>query len=131
MTFNLWKRLSRIGVTDDMDFRLERRIIISNQFAFLIAVLTIVFMIAFASRDNFNFIPFLILLLIASTIWLSNAAGLTRLSRFVTCITPAAGLLFMNVSLKFGDPSKINILHYATPRMLILGSAVLPFTMFT
>ncbi|MFZ6010799.1 MAG: GAF domain-containing protein [Bacteroidota bacterium] len=131
MKKNLWKRLSRIGVTDEMDFRLARRVILSNQFALLIASLTLVFMVVFASRQNFNFVPFLVLLFIAIVIWLFNHAGLTRLSRMVTSLTPAVGLLFLNVSLKFGDPSKIDILHYATPRMLILGSAVLPFTMFT
>jgi hypothetical protein len=131
MQLNLWKQLSRIGVSDDMDFRLMRRVILSNQFALLIAALTLGFMAVTITRDNFNFVPFLILLFIASAIWISNAMGLTRLSRLITSLTPAIGLLFMNVSLKFGDPTKIDILHYATPRMLILGSAVLPFTMFT
>src|SRR5438128_770657 len=120
MQLNLWKQLSRIGVSDDMDFRLMRRVILSNQFALLIAALTLGFMAVTITRDNFNFVPFLILLFIASAIWISNAMGLTRLSRLITSLTPAIGLLFMNVSLKFGDPTKIDILHYATPRMLIL-----------
>jgi hypothetical protein len=128
---NFWKKLSFIGVLEEMDFRLARRVILSNQFAFIIALLTLVFMTAYATRNNFDFIPFIVLLLIATVIWICNYAGLTRLSRLVTSLTPAAGLLFMNVSLKFGDPAKIDILHYATPRMLILGSIVLPFTMFT
>jgi hypothetical protein len=90
-----------------------------------------VFMAAFASRKNFDFIPFLVILSIASLIWFLNFVNLTRLSRLITCIAPACGLLFMNLSLKFGDVSKIDILHFATPRMLILGSSVIPFAMFT
>jgi len=126
-----WKKLFHIGVTDEMDFRLARRIVLSNQFAFIIGFVTLIFMVVFASRKNFDFVPFIVLLFIASFIWFCNYWTFTRLSRLITCLTPAAGLLFMNVSLKFGDVSKIDILHYATPRMLILGSAVLPFTMFT
>lgn len=125
------KRLFRLGASYDMDFRLTKRIILSNQFAFLIAFLTVVFMAISAFRANFNFIPFLVLLFIVSGIWFFNFTGLTRLSRLITCLTPAIGLLFMNLSLKFGDPSSVDILHYATPRMLILGSVVMPFTIFT
>ncbi len=128
---NIWKTLSKLGVEPEMDFRLSRRIILSNQFAFLIALLTVIFMIAFSSRENFNFIPFVVMLAVASFIWISNAVGLTRLSRLITCLTPATGLLFMNVSLKLNEAAKIDILHYATPRMLILGSVILPFTVFT
>lgn len=128
---NFWKILSKLGVEPEMDFRLSRRIILSNQFAFLIALLTVIFMIAFSSRPNFNFIPFVVMLAVASFIWISNAVSLTRLSRLITCLTPATGLLFMNVSLKLNEAMKVDILHYATPRMLILGSVILPFTVFT
>ena len=128
---NIWKLVSRLGTEPDMDFRLSRRIVLSNQFAFLIALLTIVFMVVFSSRANFNYIPFIVLLAIAAFIWISNAVGLTRLSRLITSLTPATGLLFMNVSLKLNQVVKVDILHYATPRMLILGSVILPFAVFT
>jgi hypothetical protein len=128
---NIWKTISNLGTEPDMDFRLSRRIILSNQFAFLIALLTIVFMVAFSTRANVNFLPFIVILAVACFIWISNAVGLTRLSRLITCLTPALGLLFMNMSLKFNDSVKVDILHYATPRMLILGSVILPFTVFT
>lgn len=123
--------LFRIGASDDMDFRLAKRVILSNQFASLIALLTVLFMVLNVIRGNLNLVPFIVLLFIVSGIWFCNFNGFTRLSRLITCLTPAFGLLFMNLSLKFGDPSTVDILHYATPRMLILGSAVMPFTMFT
>jgi hypothetical protein len=128
---NIWKIISNLGTEPDMDFRLSRRIVLSNQFAFLIALLTILFMVAFSSRESVNFLPFIVILAVAAFIWISNAVGLTRLSRLITCLTPALGLLFMNISLKFNEAIKVDILHYATPRMLILGSVILPFTVFT
>jgi hypothetical protein len=128
---NFFKSWFNTGVKDDMDFRLSRRIALSNQFAFLIGLLTLGFMVVFSTRKNFDLVPFLVIFSIAFAIWLLNFWNLTRLSRLITCITPACGLLFMNLTLKFGDPSKIDILHYATPRMLMLGSCVLPFAMFT
>lgn len=131
MNLSILKRLFSLGTTADMDFRLSKRIILSNQFAFLIGFLTTVFMAISIFRPHFNFIPFLVLLFIVSAIWFCNLAGQSRLSRLITSLTPAVGLLFMNLSLKFNDPASVDILHYATPRMLILGSVVLPFTMFT
>lgn len=130
MNTSLWKRLFRLGVGEDIDFRLERRIILSNQFAFVILVLTLFFMVAFAGRDNYSIIPFVVMILISSAIWILNFAGLTKLSRMITCLTPAIGLLILNISQKFGDAAAVDILQYATPRMLILGSIVIPFTMF-
>jgi hypothetical protein len=127
---NFWKKLSRIGVSEQMDFRLARRVILSNQFAFTIALLSVGFLAAFGGRSNFNFIPFLAMVFIATAICVCNYSGLTKLARLLTSLTPAAGLLFVNMSVKFGAPSTIDILHYATPRMLILGSSVLPFAMF-
>lgn len=126
-----WKSWFHTGVADEMDFRLSRRIVLSNQFAFLIALITVSYMTVFATRENFKPIPFVALLFIAISIFALNYLDLTRLSRWVTCITPACGLLFLNLSLKFGDQARVDILHYATPRMLILGSSVLPFAMFT
>ena len=131
MKTSLLRRIFQFGVEEGMDFRLERRIILSNQFAFVIMALTILFMILQVARANHNVIPFVILILIAAMIWILNFAGLTKLSRMITCITPAIGLLIMNVSQKMGDAMVIDILQYATPRMLILGSIVIPFTMFT
>lgn len=126
-----WKRWTRTGVNDVMDFRLSRRIILSNQFAFLIAAITSGFMIVFASRENFNLIPFIALIFISLTIFLLNSLDFTRLSRWITCVTPACGLLLLNLSLKLTDPASVDILHYATPRMLILGSSIIPFALFT
>lgn len=128
---NFWKSWTHAGVSDNMDFRLSRRIILSNQFAFLIALITSGFMVVFAVRGNFNLIPFIALLFISVTILILNYLDLTRLSRWMTCLTPACGLLVLNLSLKITDPSSVDILHYATPRMLILGSSIIPFALFT
>jgi len=131
MKKSLLQQLFRLGTTEEMDFRLERRIILSNQFALVIAGLTVLFIAAFVARSNFNVLPLVVMLLLACIIWVLNYSGLTKLSRTIISLIPAVGLLFINLSLKFSDPSTIDILHYATPRMLILGSVVLPFTMFT
>ncbi len=37
MNKSLWQSISYLGVTDEMDFRLARRIVLSNRFGILIA----------------------------------------------------------------------------------------------
>ena len=126
-----WKSISRLGISENTDFRLGSRIILSNQFGLVIALLTSIFMVLAIIGGNFNLLPFISLLVITGSIWFLNAANLTRISRLITSIIPAAGLFALNLSVKFGPPGSVDILHYATPRMIIIGSSVLPFTMFT
>ncbi|HEY9046284.1 MAG TPA: GAF domain-containing protein [Ohtaekwangia sp.] len=129
--YKYWKKISYLGITPDQDFRLERRIILSNRFALLIAAVTLIFLVAFLFRPNASILPLIGMLLVAGSIWFFNSLELTGLSRFITCLIPGVGLFVLNISQKFGDPSTIDILHYATPRMIIVGSAALPFAMFT
>ncbi|HEY8936499.1 MAG TPA: GAF domain-containing protein [Cyclobacteriaceae bacterium] len=126
-----WKSISRLGISENTDFRLASRIILSNQFGLVIAFLTSVFMVLAIVNGNYNLLPFITLLVITGSIWFLNAVNLTRISRLITCLIPAVGLFILNVSVKFGAPGTVDILHYATPRMIIVGSVVLPFTMFT
>jgi hypothetical protein len=128
---NFWKRISYLGVTDDQDFRLARRIVLSNRFGLIIAAVTLIFLIVFLFRPNAPIVPLIGMLLVVGTIWFLNGLELTALSRFITSLTPGVGLFILNISQKFGDPATIDILHYATPRMIIIGSAALPFAMFT
>lgn len=129
--FNLWKSISYLGVNDSQDFRLARRIVLSNRFGLLIAFVILIFLVVFLFRPHAAIIPLLGMLVVASSIWFLNGLELTGLSRFLTSLIPAVGLFILNISQKFGDSATIDILHYATPRMIIIGSAILPFAMFT
>lgn len=131
MNKSFWQRISYLGVTDDMDFRLARRVVLSNRFGILIATLTTIFMIAFLFREHSALGPFMGMLIVSSSILFFNSIGLIHLSRVITTLIPAVGLFVLNISQKFGAHEGIDILHYATPRMIIIGSVVLPFTMFT
>lgn len=131
MNKSLWQTVSNLGVTDDMDFRLARRIVLSNRFGLLISFLTTIFMVVFLFRENSAMGPFLGMLIVSSSIVFFNAIGLVHTSRVITSLIPAVGLFVLNISQKFGAAEGIDILHYATPRMIIIGSAILPFTMFT
>lgn len=128
---SLWKKISCLGVQPDMDFRLSRRIILPNRFGMLIAFLTFCFMIVFLFRANSAVLPFLGMLVIALSIPFFNSLGLIHISRLIVSLIPAVGIFILNISQKFGGGAGVDILHYATPRMIIIGSAVLPFTMFT
>jgi hypothetical protein len=128
---SLWKKISCLGVKPDMDFRLARRIILSNRFGILIAFLTFCFMIVFLFRENSAVFPFLGMLLVSLSIPFFNAFGLIHVSRVIVSLIPSVGIFILNISQKFGSAEGVDILHYATPRMIIIGSAVLPFTMFT
>lgn len=127
---NLWKRISYLGVTLSMDFRLARRIVLSNRFGLLIAMVAFFFLITFFLQHNVGMLPMIGMILIAAGIWFFNGLDLTRLSRLIACLVPAIGVFILNISQKFGQPETINILQYATPRMIIVGSAILPFVMF-
>ena len=131
MKKTLWQRWIQLGTTYDMDFRLRGRIILSNQFAVFIVLITAAFMLMFLLRGEFNFGTFVLMFMIAGSISVFNYMGFTRLSRIITCLTPAIGFFLVNFTRKISDPSTIDILHYATPRMLILSSLVLPYAMFT
>ncbi|RAW03187.1 GAF domain-containing protein [Pseudochryseolinea flava] len=128
---SLWKKVSCLGVKLDMDFRLSRRIILSNRFGMLIAFLTSCFMIVFLFRENSAVLPFLGMLVVALSIPFFNALDMIHTSRLIVSIIPALGIFILNISQKFDGAEGIDILHYATPRMIIIGSVVLPFTMFT
>ncbi|HEY3404513.1 MAG TPA: GAF domain-containing protein [Ohtaekwangia sp.] len=127
---NLWKKISYLGVSQGLDFRLTRRIVLANRFGLLIAIVTLIFMAIFLTRDNAPIIPLIGMLTVASCIWFLNAVELTRLSRFLTCLIPPIGLLALNISQKLGG-AEVDILQYATPRMIIIGSLGLPFAIFT
>lgn len=131
MKKTLWQQWVQLGTSDDTDFRLRGRIILSNQFSVFIALITTAFMVIFLLRSQFNVGTFIIMLMIAGSISVFNYLGMTRLSRLITCLTPALGFFLVNFSRKVIDPATVDILHYATPRMLILSSLVLPYTMFT
>lgn len=127
---NLWKKISYLGVTEALDFRLSRRIVLANRFGLLIAMITIIFMVVFLFRPHASIVPFIPMLAIAIGIWVLNSMEATKLSRFITCMIPAMGILGLNLSQKFGADISVDVLHYATPRMIIIGAAALPFTMF-
>src|SRR5688572_26862705 len=97
---NLWKKISYLGVTKGLDFRLTRRIVLANRFGLLIAIVTLAFMAIFLTRENAPLIPLIGMLIVASCIWFLNAMELTRLSRFITCMIPPVGLLALNISQK-------------------------------
>lgn len=126
----LLRQLMRLGVTDEMDFRLEQRIMLSNRFALVIGLITVAFMSYSITRPHFNPLPYAVMLMIPVGICTLNYAGFTQASRLITSLTPAIGFFLVNLFRKFEDPATVDVLHYATPRMLILGSMVLPFTVF-
>ena len=127
---NLWKKISYLGVSAETDFRIARRIVLANRLGLVITIITMVFLVIFLFRPHSTIAPFFGMLVIAATIWFFNAMELSRLARLVTCLVPAVGLFILNISQKLGDPQAVDILHYATPRMIIVGSVVLPFAMF-
>lgn len=88
-------------------------------------------MIVFLFRANSAVLPFLGMLMIALSIPFFNALGAIHVSRLIVSLIPSVGIFILNISQKFGGAEGVDILHYATPRMIIIGSAVLPFTMFT
>ena len=127
---DIWRKLSHVGVEEDMDFQLQHRVILSNRLGVIISAMIIIFMIIFSFRENGNYLLFSIILAVTLGIIGLNKLKLHGISRLMVSLIPAVGILWLNISLKLNHPESIELVHYITPRMVIVSSLVLPFTLF-
>ena len=128
---NFWKYISLAGVTENMSFPIQKRVMLSNQFALVIGIIAISFTLLLLSRPGANATPTFMMLLLVSTIYSLNKRGYTKVSRFLVSIAPLMGLIFLNITIKLNSPDNIGMVHYVSPRMLMVSLIALPMTLFT
>ncbi len=127
----IWKKLSEIGVKEEMDYQLQRRVILSNGLGLLIGFLSVVFFVINIFNPSNSLIALAITIVIAISILGLNASGFTGFSRLLVSVLPALSILIVNIILKLNHPDAINILHYTSPRMVSASAIVLPFALFS
>ncbi|MBT33467.1 MAG: hypothetical protein CMO01_27710 [Thalassobius sp.] len=128
---NFWNYISLAGVTDGMAFPIQKRVMLSNQFALVIGIIAISFTIILLSGPGANVAPTFTMLVLVSSIYFLNKNGYTKVSRFLVSIAPLLGLIFLNISIKLNSPDNIGMVHYVSPRMLMVSLIALPMTLFT
>jgi len=128
---HFWSYISKAGVEDSLPFPVQKRVILSNQFAVIISLIALSFTVLLFFRNGASLWPTTLVTILASSIYFINRVGLIKLSRFLVCIIPLSGLLFLNISTKINLPESIGVVHFISPRMLIISMMALPLTLFT
>ena len=129
MLGKFWSRLSNIGVTDEMSFETQRRIILLNRIAFTLFVIvftlrTVVILLGFQEFTMQSLFPYLSMLSLL-TIPYFNKLGFYRINSFTFCvIAPICFLFFSALSMQANEV--VNINHYYLPRLFILSTIILP-----
>ncbi len=128
---HFWSYVSMAGVKDSLPFPIQKRVILSNQFAIIIGFISLSFTLLLLFRKEASLLPTITVTILTSSIYFINRFGSIKLSRFLVCIIPLIGLLFLNISTKINIPESIGIVHFISPRMLIISMMALPLTLFT
>ncbi len=128
----IWQQLSDIGLKDSMRYRFQQRVKLSNQVSIVIAFIAFFYAVldAFSYEDKAVF-SMLTLLIFSSSIPLLNHLGFNVFSRLIISLVPPLSTLALNLSIKLGNPDKIGLAHYISPRMLIISMVVIPLVLFT
>lgn len=127
---NIWRKLSHVGTDEGMDFQLQHRVILSNRLGVIISAVVLIFSIVVFSKGNGTLLLLGIILMVSLGIIVLNRFRFHGFSRLLVSLIPAIGILWVNLSIKLNHPETIEIIHYISPRMVIVSSLVLPFTLF-
>ncbi|MDX2306595.1 MAG: GAF domain-containing protein [Microscillaceae bacterium] len=128
----LWRLLTNIGVYQDLSFQLQQRIRLSNQLSLIVSLSALSFIIIdIFTYGYFTALPMLVLFLVGSSIPLFNHIGFNGISRLILSVAPPLGTLILNLSIKLNHPEKIGLIHYITPRMIIIAFISIPLILFT
>ncbi len=127
----LWNAISQSGITRKMPYPLQKRIELSNRFSILIFLINISFLIYFSTLPNFNPITNTLFTILAGSIYLLNKKGFIHITRIIISICPSIAVLIVNISLKQNNPENIEVVHYISPRIVMLCTMALPLTLFT
>lgn len=128
---NLWQRLSRIGVTNSIDDKTSKKIILSNQISIVMIILVSVSAIIFAYENShspltyfifgINIVPIFTLLL--------NVFKQTKAGRFTLgAFTPFIILINIIMLKYYGSPSTFNLseFQFYTPRYYLVVVSLIP-----
>ena len=132
MLIRLWSFFSGLGAYQDLSFQLQQRVRLSNQISLIVGLSAFSFIIINILTYSYSTaLAMVILLAISIAIPLLNYGGFTGFSRLILSIAPPLGTLALNLSIKLNHPEKIGLIHYITPRMVMVAFIAIPLILFT
>jgi len=128
-----WQLLDRIGIAHGADATERRYIQISNRVSFVVFILVLLlFLVAYA---YFQWIASTRLALIVAISFLVpiafNSFGFINLSRITLLVIITVPALGVSIIDKFDHPDTLEEFEYFQFRIMLLGSAILPFILFS
>jgi serine phosphatase RsbU (regulator of sigma subunit) len=126
----LWSKLSHTGIAITMPIETSRKVILTNQLAYISFIIVVLLNSSFWFIDFIEFEPMSI---ITAPIILSapllNRFGHYKISSFsIVTLMPLAALFFSSLS-KTLMPTPIPILAYLFPKLFLMSFLVLPFVL--
>jgi len=130
----IWKKIIRIGIYEDMSFLLRQRIFLSNFIGLLITFVAFLYasIVVIGIRGNLQAgLSLMPVTIFGLMVLLFNRLRLNILSRFILSISCGLTTLFLNLSIKIYNPDQIGLVHYISPRFFIISTLVVPLVLFT
>jgi signal transduction histidine kinase len=127
-----WLLLSKTGLSDDINSKETRNILLANQIALFISLSSLALFITYAALYRWNVITSSIPIvgILALTTFLLNASGKTRLSRiWISCLLPVTCIVVSIVSKKNFDVVQDS--EYYEFRFILSTSSILPCLLFS
>jgi hypothetical protein len=126
---NFWSKISQKGLKDEMAISEQKKLILTNQVSILMFLFILIFITILTLLKLVTSQVSLLIFPLAFSILLipyMNSKGFYRLTSFLISISfPVAVLIFSTVTKKNFETS-IDIFYYFIPRLLLLGTIVIP-----
>jgi signal transduction histidine kinase len=128
----IWSKLCNLGISEQNNDSLNRRIKLSNQLAIIFSLLALfmipVFALSVGDITGASAAALAILVSVAALVL--NSKGLHKTARLLLCGFIIVVGIAIPILTKVIDVSQRDVTHYYSPRLLILVSLIIPFFLF-
>jgi len=126
---NFWNKISQKGLKDEMAISEQKKLILTNQVSILMFLFIFIYITILTLFKLVQFQFSLLIFPLSFSILLipyMNSKGFYRLTSFMISISfPVAVLIFSTLT-KVSFHTSIDIIYYFIPRLLLLGTLVIP-----
>jgi GAF domain-containing protein len=127
-----WKQISSIGVHADFDLPFQQRVRLSNQLSLIILLCALFFLTQFILKQEYKVAILMAVMASCSVMIMAfNYMRISVLARFILSLIPHLGTLASNISKKIFIQEEIGIIHYISPRLVMIASIIVPLILFT
>jgi hypothetical protein len=127
-----WNKILYLGCSDNDSLAISQRIRFTNQLAFLLLTVSILFMVKYALDYDWRRVYLTLTLpAVALVIFFLNYFKLSTYSRLLLSLAFGINVLIMTLLVKISHPELVTVVNYSGPRFLIISSAVFPLLLFS